>query len=160
MQLKTGFYFVSTIVTSPWGERWVQRNSVEDKVMTPKPVAVQVNETGAAQWYVEQIGDSKIFKLSAGSIYADPAPTIGKDGELCADISGGPATNWTLTGCETCGEGVFIITDGEGNAWRTPQSDDQNPQILLEYLIIPLIYPPKYPTSVQFKFASVDDVDH
>lgn len=34
------------------------------------------------------------------------------------------------------------------------------PQILLEYLIIPLIYPPKYPTSVQFKFASVDDVDH
>lgn len=49
MQLKTGFYFVSTIVTSPWGERWVQRNSVEDKVMTPKPVAVQVNETGAAQ---------------------------------------------------------------------------------------------------------------
>ena len=76
--------------------------------LPPSPLKVHLLTQRPSQWYVEQIEDSKIFKLSAGSIYADPAPTIGKDGELCADISGGPATNWTLTGCETCGEGVFM----------------------------------------------------
>lgn len=49
MQLKTGFYYISTIVTSPWGERWVQRDSVENKSMLSKPVNIQVNETGAAE---------------------------------------------------------------------------------------------------------------
>lgn len=49
MQLKTGFYFISTIVTSPWGERWVQRDSVEDKSFVPKPVNIQVDEAGAAE---------------------------------------------------------------------------------------------------------------
>lgn len=49
MQLKTGFYFISTIVTSPWGERWVQRDTVEDKTMLPKPVNIQVDEAGAAE---------------------------------------------------------------------------------------------------------------
>lgn len=49
MQLKTGFYFISTIVTSPWGEHWVQRDSVEDKAFLPKPVKVQVDEAGAAE---------------------------------------------------------------------------------------------------------------
>lgn len=49
MQLKTGFYFISTIVTSPWGERWVQRDSVENKSMLPKPVNIQVGEAGAAE---------------------------------------------------------------------------------------------------------------
>lgn len=49
MQLKTGFYYISTIVTSPWGERWVQRDTVEDKSMLTKPVNVQVNEAGAAE---------------------------------------------------------------------------------------------------------------
>lgn len=34
------------------------------------------------------------------------------------------------------------------------------PQILLDYLVITAIYPPNYPTYAQFKFASVDDVDH
>lgn len=133
MQLKTGFYFISTIVTSPWGERWVQRDSVEDKSFVPKPVNIQVDEAGAAevpnlpakahthtskshadpetpsQWYVEQFGDSKVFKLSAGSINADPAPTVDQDGKLVADISGSSETNWTVTECgETCDEGVFM----------------------------------------------------
>lgn len=49
MQLKTGLYFISTIATSPWGERWVQRNTMETKSFAPKPVAIQVNETGAAE---------------------------------------------------------------------------------------------------------------
>ncbi|KAG6358222.1 hypothetical protein INS49_014106 [Diaporthe citri] len=160
MQLKTGFYFISTIVTSPWGEHWVQRDSVEDKSFVPKPVNVQVDEAGAAEWYIEQIGDTSVFKLSAGSINADPAPTVDQDGKLVADISGVSSTSWTVTECgETCDEGVFIITNDEGNAWQTPQTNDTDPQILLQYLVIPLIYPPKYPTYAQFKFASVDDVD-
>lgn len=49
MQLKTGFYFISTIATSPWGERWVQRDTAEDKTMLPKPVNIQVDEAGAAE---------------------------------------------------------------------------------------------------------------
>lgn len=63
------------------------------------------------QWYVEQIDDTKVFKLSAGSINTDvaPAPTVDQDGKLVADISGGSATNWTVTECgETCDEGVFM----------------------------------------------------
>lgn len=166
------------------------------------------------QWSITQVNDTKVFKLSAGTL--DPnggtAPTVDQDGKLFADISGLSATEWTVTECETCDEGVFMyvvptllfrygrskradlflvhsITDDVGNAWQTPQSDDQDPQvrlqyllmfffsnrvsvrekhanplrllpkILLEYLVIPLIYPPKYPTYAQFKFASVDDVD-
>lgn len=134
MQLKTGFYFISTIATSPWGERWVQRDTVEDKTMLPKPVNIQVNEAGAAevptyllkprippaipdsvlltqgmpQWYVEQVDGNRFFKLSAGAIDVDPAPTVDQDGKLFADISGGSATNWTVTECETCDEGVFM----------------------------------------------------
>jgi len=49
MQLKTGCYYISTIATSPWGERWVQRDTVEDKTMLPKPVNIQVDEAGAAE---------------------------------------------------------------------------------------------------------------
>lgn len=49
MQLKTGLYFISTIATSPWGERWVQRDTDEDKSMLDKPVNIQVNEAGAAE---------------------------------------------------------------------------------------------------------------
>lgn len=49
MQLSTGVYFISTIATNPWGERWVQRNEVEDKTLLPKPVAIQVEEAGAAE---------------------------------------------------------------------------------------------------------------
>lgn len=61
-----------------------------------------------SQWYIEQFGDSKIFTLSAGSIDEDPAPTVDQDGKLFADISGLSATNWTVTECETCDEGVFM----------------------------------------------------
>lgn len=61
------------------------------------------------QWYIEQIDDTKVFKLSAGSINLDPAPTVDQDGKLVADVSGQSATNWTLTECgETCDEGVFM----------------------------------------------------
>lgn len=49
MQLKTGFYYISTLATSPWGERWVQRDSSEDKTLNPKAVNVQVDEPGAAE---------------------------------------------------------------------------------------------------------------
>lgn len=63
-----------------------------------------------------------------------------------------------MTECETCDEGVFMyvvptllfrygrnkradlfllhsITDDVGNAWQTPQSDDQDPQVRLQYLL-------------------------
>ncbi|POS70362.1 hypothetical protein DHEL01_v211244 [Diaporthe helianthi] len=163
MQLKTGFYYISTIATSPWGERWVQRDTNEDKSMLPKPVNVQVDEAGAAQWYVEQmqVGDKQVFQISAGSVNAGPVATINQDDKLFADISGTvPAQNWTVTACEeTCEEGVFIVEDDHGNTWQTPQGDDQDPQILPEYLVITAIWPPKYPTYAQFKFANVDDVD-
>ncbi|KAH8753582.1 hypothetical protein F5883DRAFT_527129 [Diaporthe sp. PMI_573] len=160
MQLKTGCYYISTIATSPWGERWVQRDTVEDKTMLPKPVNIQVDEAGAAEWHLEQIGDTHVFQLSAASIDADLATTVDQDGKLWADITNTNVTNWTITECEeTCEEGVFIVTDDKGNAWQTPRSDDEDPQILLEYLIIPMIYPPKYPSEAQFKFASVDEVD-
>ncbi|KAK2609529.1 hypothetical protein N8I77_003025 [Diaporthe amygdali] len=135
MQLSTGVYFISTIATNPWGERWVQRNEVEDKTLLPKPVAIQVEEAGAAEWFVEQVDDNN-FKLSAGSICADPAGTINNDGKLYADLTGAAAQNWTVTECQTCEEGI-----------------------LLDTLIIPLIYPPKYPPAAQFKFAAVGDVD-
>lgn len=137
MQLKTGFYYISTLATSPWGERWVQRDSSEDKTLNPKAVNVQVDEPGAAevtysgscqtaptntahktplltqpslpQWYLEQIDDTQVFQLSASSINADPAVTINKDDKLFSDVTGGPAQNWTVTECgETCEEGVFM----------------------------------------------------
>lgn len=41
MQLTNGLYIISTIATSPWGERWVQRNQAEDRTVLPKRVAVQ-----------------------------------------------------------------------------------------------------------------------
>ncbi|KAJ0116729.1 hypothetical protein J7T55_009879 [Diaporthe amygdali] len=160
MQLSTGVYFISTIATNPWGERWVQRNEVEDKTLLPKPVAIQVEEAGAAEWFVEQIDDNN-FKLSAGSICADPAGTINNDGKLYADLTGAAAQNWTVTECQTCEEGVFIITDSNdhGVTWQTPAIVGGDSQILLDTLIIPLIYPPKYPPAAQFKFAAVGDVD-
>lgn len=102
------------------------------------------------QWYIEQIGDTKVFKLSAGSINAGPAPTVDQDGKLVTDLSGLSATNWTVTECgQTCEEGVFMyvcldsaahmgintniflqsITDDEGNSWQTPRTNDTDPQV-------------------------------
>lgn len=43
MQLTNGIYLISTIATNPWGERWVQRNTNEDRTLLPKPIAVQPN---------------------------------------------------------------------------------------------------------------------
>ena len=61
------------------------------------------------QWYLEQIDDTQVFQLSASSINADPAVTINKDDKLFADITGGPAQNWTVTECgPNCEEGVFM----------------------------------------------------
>ncbi|KAI3401460.1 hypothetical protein diail_10894 [Diaporthe ilicicola] len=174
MQLKNGIYYISTVYTSPWGERWVQRNTTEDKSLMPKPVAVQL-EAGAAEWVLEQTDDDK-FKLSVGTsdLSQDPAGTVGQDGKLFADLTGAPAQNWTVTECQTCEEDVFIITDDNGTTWQTTQSDDDDPQacfhnehypfkkcgiILIDDLIIAMIYPPKYPAYAQFKFAFADDVD-
>lgn len=135
MKLTTGFYYVSTIATSPWGERWVQRDTVEDKTLLPKPVNVQVDEAGAGQvgdlitptpthspvatppltksplprqWYAAEVGDTGVFTLAAGSVDANPAPTIDQDGKLVADVSGSTPTNWTVTQCETCDDGIFM----------------------------------------------------
>lgn len=49
MQLKTGFYYISTIATSPWGEHWVQRDTTEDKSMLPKAVNIQVDDPGVIE---------------------------------------------------------------------------------------------------------------
>ncbi|KAL1858031.1 hypothetical protein Daus18300_010143 [Diaporthe australafricana] len=176
MQLKTGIYFISTIATSPWGERWVQRSTAEDKTLLPKPVSVQLEE-GAAEWIVEQMDDTT-FALAAGAIDVDPTGTIGQDGKLFADPSGRRGQNWTVTECETCEEGVFMwvslstpstgqsaadllrsITDDNAMTWQTAKSADDDTQILIDDLIITMIYPPKYPAYAQFKFAAADDVD-
>jgi hypothetical protein len=62
-----------------------------------------------SKWYLEQMGDTKVFQLSAGAIDADPVVTIEQGGKLFADVSGCKGANFTLTECgENCDEGVFM----------------------------------------------------
>lgn len=43
---------------------------------------------------------------------------------------------------------VHSITDDEGNAWQTPQSDDQDPQVSLQYMKM------GFSASLRKKFAN------
>ncbi|CAN8097074.1 unnamed protein product [Discula destructiva] len=159
MQLTNGLYLISTIATNPWGERWVQRNTAEDRTLIPKPVAVQPADAVPFQWTVEQdtSGEDQYFLYANHGTGSSAAGSIDEGGKVSAALADDtPAQAWIVQQCQRCDEGVFVVLDGESGAfWLTPDPRRKSPQILVQNVILPLIYPPIYPPTVLFNFTQI-----